>query len=402
MFYIVIYCLTYGNSVFILYITLLNKLDGGEIMACIAKRRGRYVLDFYDNQGERRRNALPKGTKKKDANKSLRDIEDLLEKGVFVSSREIPTFEKVAEDWIDFKKQNLRSTTWEVYEGHTRNHFIDLVSLKINKITTARIEKFIHTRQEQGIKLGTLRKILVTLNQIMTYAVRHKYIGHNPVRDAERPRGQGSLEDKKITVLNVEEIQNFLEQVTDKKYHTLFMLAITTGARQGELLGLKWSDVDWNNSQIHIQRTFNKGRWFAPKTKGSDRKIDIGPSMVKALKCWKLACPPNDLNLIFPNGAGQPINYSNMVNRVYLPALYGAGIDKIRFHDLRHTTASLMIEQGENIKYIQSQLGHSNPTVTLNVYAHLMKPINQEAACRLESAIFDTSGHKMVTTGTSK
>ena len=277
-----------------------------------------------------------------------------------------------------------------------RNHFNELEYIKINRITTARIEKFIQIRQEQGMKLGTLRKILVTLNQIMTYAVRHKYIAHNPVRDAERPRGQGTVQDKKITVLSVGEIQALLKQVTDKKYHTLFMLAITTGARQGELLGLKWSDVDWINSQIHIQRTFNKGRWFAPKTKASERRIDIGPSTVKALREWKLACLPTDLDLIFPNGAGQPINYSNMMNRVYLPALEKAELHKIRFHDLRHTTASLMIEQGENIKYIQSQLGHSSPTVTLNVYAHLMKPTNQEAACRLESTIFGTSGSKMV------
>jgi integrase len=174
------------------------------------------------------------------------------------------------------------------------------------------------------------------------------------------------------------------------------MLAITSGARQGELLGLKWSDIDWTNSQIHIQRTYNKGRWFAPKTKSSQRRIDIGPSVVQALKEWKLACLPNDLNLVFPNEAGQPINYSNMVNRVYLPALKAAGIARIKFHALRHTTASLMIEQGENIKYIQSQLGHSSPTVTLNVYAHLMKPTNQEAACRLESTIFETNGSKMV------
>jgi len=365
-------------------------------MACIAKRRGRYVIDFYDNQGKRRWKTLPKDARKKDANKALREIEDLLEKGVFISGREIPTFKKVAEDWLGSKKQNLRSTTWEVYEGHTKNHFSEFESLKINRITTARIEKFISSRQEQGMKLGTLRKILVTLNQIMTYAVRHKYISYNPVRDAERPRGQGTVKDKKISVLSVEDIKTLLEQVTDKKYHTLFMLAITTGARQGELLGLKWSDIDWSNSQIHIQRTFNKGRWFAPKTKGSERRIDIGPSTVKALKEWKLACPPNDLNLIFPNGSGQPINYSNMMNRVYLPALEESGIDRIRFHDLRHTTASLMIEQGENIKYIQSQLGHSSPTVTLNVYAHLMKPTNQEAACRLESTIFETSGSKMV------
>jgi len=77
-----------------------------------------------------------------------------------------------------------------------------------------------------------------------------------------------------------------------------------------------------------------------------------------------------------------------MVSRYFNPALKKAGIEKIRFHDLRHTYASLMIEQGENIKYIQSQLGHSSPTVTWNVYAHLMKPVNQEAAIRLEKTIF--------------
>ncbi len=99
---------------------------------------------------------------------------------------------------------------------------------------------------------------------------------------------------------------------------------------------------------------------------------------------------------MFPNQAGNPINHNNLVNRHFNPALEVAELPKIRFHDLRHTYASLLIEQGENIKYIQNQLGHSNPTVTLNVYAHLMKSVNQEAACRLENAVFETSGSKMV------
>jgi site-specific recombinase XerD len=128
--------------------------------------------------------------------------------------------------------------------------------LKINRITTARIEKFIVDRQNQGMNISTIKKILVTLGQIMTYAVRHKYIDFNP-------------------------------------------------------------------------------------------------------------------------------------------ALKAAGLSKISFHDLRHTYASLLTEQGENIKYIQSQLNHSSPRVTLNIYAHLMKPVNQEAACRLENTIFETSGSKM-------
>ncbi len=114
------------------------------------------------------------------------------------------------------------------------------------------------------------------------------------------------------------------------------------------------------------------------------------------LKKWKLACPKSDLNLVFPNGAGKPIDHHNMVRRCFLPTLEAAELPRIRFHDLRHTYASLLIEQGENIKYIQTQLGHSNPTVTWNVYAHLMKPTNQEAANRLENTIFETNVGKTV------
>ncbi len=120
--------------------------------------------------------------------------------------------------------------------------------------------------------------------------------------------------------------------------------------------------------------------------------------MIAELKKWKLACPPNKLDLIFPKEAGQPLNHNNVVSRYFNPALEKTEIKRIRFHDLRHTYASLLIEQGENIKYIQTQLGHSSPTVTWNIYAHLMKKVNQEAAIRLENTVFDPAGHKMVTT----
>ena len=90
------------------------------------------------------------------------------------------------------------------------------------------------------------------------------------------------------------------------------------------------------------------------------------------------------------------MNHSNMVQDYFLQALKAVNLPRVRFHDLRHTNASLRLENGENIKYIQTQLGHANPTVTLNVYAHLMNATNQEAACRLENAIFGESGSKMV------
>lgn len=142
-----------------------------------------------------------------------------------------------------------------------------------------------------------------------------------------------------------------------------------------------------------------------PKGKAKGKSIRVlVPDEINSLidkiddqKKWKLACQPNKLNLVFPNEAGGPLNHNNVVSRYFNPALKAAKIDRIRFHDLRHTYASLLIEQGENIKYIQTQLGHSSPTVTLNVYAHLMNDVNQEAACRLENSVFNSTGHKTVT-----
>jgi integrase len=347
-------------------------------MACIRERRGRLVIDFYDQHGKRRWKTLKEGTTKKKAKDELRMVEETIEKGVFLPKNKVPMFSDVAKEWLEYKKPNLRETSWENCEGHIKNHFEELQDLKINCIRINTVEKFIRSKQEQGMNINTLRKILVTLGQILSYSVRHRYIDSNPLKEAERPKDTRE-EEKEMKILTPEEIRAFLDNVKDPKYKTLFLLAILSGAREGELLGLKWSDVDFEKKQVYIQRTFNKGRWFPTKTKSSKRKIDLSPAVVLELKKWKLACPIHkpespakpdgeekkaDLDLMFPNEAGQPMNYSNMVQRYFEPALIGAGIierdketkkivgTRVKFHSLRQTYASLMIEQGENIKYI--------------------------------------------------
>jgi integrase len=365
-------------------------------MACIAKRRGRYVIDFYDNQGKRRWKTLPKDARKKDANKALREIEDLLEKGIYLPDKRIPTFKTLGADWLQQKKPNIRESTWEMYERHLKLHFGEIDNLKINRITIATVEKFISKRQRDSMNINTLRKLIVTFNQVLNYAVRRRLIDYNPVRDAERPKGLGIEEKEIVSVLTPYEIKAFLNEVKEHKYRVLFMLAIMSGVRRGELLGLKWDAVDWKNNQIRIKRTFNSGKWYQPKTKASNRSIDIGPSMMMELRKWKLVCPVSKLNLVFPNEQGEPIEPTYLRREHFYPALKAAGAKQIRFHDLRHTYASILIKQGENLKYIQSQLGHANPSVTLNTYSHLLESVNQEAACRLENTILETSGSKMV------
>jgi integrase len=300
-------------------------------------------MDFYDQHGKRQRLTLPEGTTKAQAREELRVIEEMVIKGGFLPVKKTPLFSEVAREWIEHKRTKLRETTWEVYEGHVRNYFTDLDFLKINRITITKVEKFITDRQVQGMTIGTLRKILVTLGQILSYAVRYRYLDFNPLKEEERPVGQAQLKDEEdpcqdIKILNPAQIIAFLGQADDPKYSTLFMLAVFIGARQGELLGLRWGDVDWEDCQVTIQRTFNNGRLFTPKTQTSKRKIDLGPAVMRELKKWRLACLKNDLDLVFPNDAGNHINNKNMLRRHFRPALLAAGCPVIRFHDLRHLT----------------------------------------------------------------
>jgi len=368
-------------------------------MATIAKRRGRYVLDYYDNRGKRRWQTLKKGTTQKQAKKKLREIEDQLDRGVFIPVSDVPKFNDVAKNWLEYKKANVRGSTYHGYKSHLDNHFDFVNELKINRIRVATVEKFISNRREKKVSLATIRKLLITFGQVMKYAIRHRLIDHNPVSECERPRGQGREQEKASRVLTPDEINSLLDATANKQYRMLFMLAAMTGARQGELLGLKWIDILWDSNQIHIQRTYNNGAWYRPKSKYSNRKVDVGYMVMTELKKWKLACPPNELQLLFPNESGGPLNHGTVYRKHFWPALDEAKLPRIRFHDLRHTYASLLIAQGENIKYIQKQLGHSKPTVTLDIYAHLFDENNPDAAQRLDDLIFQ-SGSKTVADGT--
>lgn len=349
----------------------------------------RYILDFYDQLGNRHRETLPEGTTQAKAKEKLRHYENQVCKKIFVPESSNRLFEQVAADWLEYKKPNVRASSWAVLDGHIRNHLSDFAGMSIARITTKRLEKWISEKRDAGMHILTLRKILMNLGQIFSYASRHKYIEVNPMLSLERLRAQGDADiTPEMKVLNPEQIRALLAAFTRKpKYHALFMLAIFSGARQGELLGLKWSDILWETNQVSICRSFNSRAFYDTKTAASVRKIDLGAETMLELKKWRIACPPNKLDLIFPNAKGNPIDHDNLVYRHFIPALKRAGIDRVRFHNLRHTYASLKIHQGVNIKYLQKQLGHTKATTTLDVYAHLMEESNPTSAQELENII---------------
>lgn len=367
-------------------------------MACVTKRNGRYVIDCYDQYGQRYRKTLPKGTTKEEARGLLQEIEKKINRRTFLHEKKVPTFGEVAAEWLEYKKPNLRATTWNMYSYISRVHLAEFNERKITLINTRDVEKWVSKKQDEEKALESIRRFIVTMNQIMNFAVRHKLIDANPVQSAEKPRKTVDDDMKnQLRVLQPKQIRKLLEATDDEKYRLLFMTAIMTGMRQGELFGLKWEDVDFRKNQIHVKRSFNHGQFFSPKTSGSIRSIDMSPALSLELKKWKLVCGQNSMDLVFFNEAGNPMDSVNMMRRHFFPALKKAELPRIVFHDLRHTYASLLIAQGENIKYIQNQLGHATPTMTLDVYAHLLKPENPEAALRLERTIFEATGQNLVT-----
>ena len=191
------------------------------------------------------------------------------------------------------------------------------------------------------------------------------------------------------------EIQALLE-AADARWRVIILTAVLTGLREGELLGLAWGDIDWTNRQIYVRQQYTAGRFSELKTKASRRRVDLPGELVAELRRWRLACPPGAHDLVFPNGAGNPETHGNLLNRGFYPALRRAGLRKIRFHDLRHTYASLLIANGEHPKRIQALMGHSSINVTMDVYGHLMPGGGDEVADRLGALVFRPSGSRTV------
>lgn len=237
---------------------------------------------------------------------------------------------------------------------------------------------------------------------VFNYAGRNRWVDHNPVEHVENLKVAVSVDANPIdaNILSPAEVQRLLAaaepghrkrdgSLKSNNYALLIKTAIFTGIRSGELRGLQWGDIDWQCHQLHVRRSWKEGTFHQPKTQASIRRLDLPKFLVSELREWRLACPKGADDLIFPNLAGRPMSNANLLQRGFYPALRRAGLRKIRFHDLRHTFASLLIANGEDIVRVSRLLGHSSPTVTLNVYSHMLPQEHYGSADRLAALVFE-------------
>jgi len=225
--------------------------------------------------------------------------------------------------------------------------------------------------------------------------VRWSLIPRNPTDAVKAPRPA----HEEMRPLSLEEARRLLDAAQGDKLEALYVLAVTTGMRRGALLGLKWSDLDLKRATISIRRTLTRtdnGKRVAlgaTKNKKSRRTVRLTPQAVEALRVHleqqlgeigALGDLYDDQGLVFTSEAGTPINPSNLRQRSFLPLLKKAGIPHIRFHDLRHTYATLLLLKGVHPKFVQELLGHATIAITLDTYSHVLPGMGDQTTAAME------------------
>jgi integrase len=233
------------------------------------------------------------GDSKRKAEKILNEKLGELENGTYQEIKKI-RFKAFADLWLEsYVKSKVKPSTLRSYQDILKNHLKPIFGdLQLTGITTAMLQKYVAKRLE-SVKPKTVINELVPVKEMFKHAVRWGYLKVNPAEYVERPR----VEKEEMEILIPEEIRLFLEQVTPK-YIPFFLTAILTGMRRGELLGLQWGDIDWNNIQIHVRRTLWKRQFVTPKSKRSIRRIDMSPYLAMELKKHLLASPFKELALV--------------------------------------------------------------------------------------------------------
>jgi len=205
---------------------------------------------------------------------------------------------------------------------------------------------------------------------------------------------------REMATLSPEQARASLEAAEGDRLEALYVLALSTGMRQGELLALRWRDVDLEGGTLQVRATLQRTRdgfqFAEPKTARSRRQVALTKPAVEALRRHRsrqleerlqMGAAWEDNDLVFANEVGRPIEAGNLIRRSFHPLLDRAGLQHIRFHDLRHTAATLALGKGVHPKIVAEMLGHSQIAVTLDLYSHVTPTMQRQAAEALEAAL---------------
>lgn len=295
--------------------------------------------------------------------------------------------------WLfDYRKQDLKPKSFQRYHGIYKNYIenTDFGNIKLNDLRTTHLQRHYKKLLDNGVTPTTIRQINTNLKTCLNEAERQGYIQKNWCKLVTLPKKE---DDKEVKVLTKEEQEKFLEAIKGHELELLYIVALGTGLRIGEILGLKWSDIDFKNNELHVNRSLQKAAIYegdkivryevqetTPKTKNSFRTIPVPQNIIKKLKAHKkeqnelillLQEEYDNKNYVFCNKLGKPIE-DKRPGRNLKTILTSIGIEPIKFHALRHTYATRLFEAGIPPKTVQHLMGHSDIETTMNIYTKVM------------------------------
>ncbi|MBI3338685.1 MAG: site-specific integrase [Chloroflexi bacterium] len=330
-----------------------------------------------------------------ECNDWLRKMLDQIDRGMTFEGRNL-TLAEYLKSWITVKKNALRLNTGLQYEQLIKlNVEPSFGKMKLKDLNVHVVNRFYQGLVERGVGISSIGYTHRILHSALEEAERNGILGRNPAHGATVPR----LKHKEMKILNEQQVGLFLVVASNSRYKNLYHLAVTTGMRISELRGLSWSDIDWIKGTVTVRRQIqdiqgNGAVSGRPKTFAGIRTILLGETTLNKLREQKSiieneskACDSWQTNdLVFPSSVGTPFEQSH-VHKDFIKVLEAANLQRIRFHDLRHTAASLMLNHGVPALVVSKILGHSNPSVTLIIYAHSTLDMQTKAASVMDEII---------------
>jgi len=374
----------------------MSRRGNGEGSITRHKKSGLYMARYtVQTATGAKRKALYGKTRQEVSEKLTRAMAD--RDGGLVFEGEHRTLSAFLDGWLNGPvKGSVKPSTFESYERMIRNHIKPALGHRRLKILAPdHVQYFYQAKLDAGLAPGTVRLMHGILHKALEQAVKWGAVPRNVCKAVTPPKPNPD----EIHPLDAGQAKQILEASRGDRLEALYVLAVTAGLRIGELLGLKWEDMDLDAGTLRVRRTRSqarKGPTFTTPKNGKGRSIRLTQRAVEALKTHKAAQNAErlkagslwqDNGLVLCTHAGKPLDFRNVATTSFKPLLKKAGLPDIRFHDLRHTCATLLLSRGHHPKLVQELLGHASVAMTLDRYSHVLPGMGDQTAAAMEAAL---------------
>lgn len=369
----------------------------------------RYTVGFDPGTGKQVQKSVSGKTQKEVAQK-LKELTAALDAGTYIAPSKV-TVGQWLDVWQEDYLVNVRPSTLTSYEATIRNHIKPRIgAIRLESLTTHDVQEFYNSlrapsENRKALSAKTIKNIHGILHHALQQAMLNNYIRTNPSNSCVIPRAT----KKKVKPLNEYQIADFLKAIKGHKYENMFLVALFTGIRQGEVCGLQWECVDFDDGTILIDKQLQSLRattrgdsekyTLVPTKNGKERTITAAPYVMELLwktkqsqnanrKLWGNAFQENDL--VFTDDLGNRIT-PQALYRAFKIIVTESGMPMVRFHDLRHSYAVISLKSGDDVKTVQENLGHATAAFTLDTYGHVTEKMKKDSANRMEAFIKSVS-----------